>query len=127
MDLVVVLPLTYFMSWSVSNTALTQVLPPQSLLAWSIIISLIGQVIIQVLFQAASLFFVLKYTGASFYIPFVVDPANETSFLGYENTVIFLVAGIQTVVAALVLSLGTRPWKIGKALCGYTFWYIIHK
>lgn len=114
MDLAVVLPLTYFMSWSKSSPTLTRVLPPQSLLAWSITVSLVGQVIIQVLFQVAALFIVLPKIGARFYTPFEIDLEKETDFIGYENTITFLVSNIQTVMIALILAFGTRPWKIGK-------------
>lgn len=114
MDLGVVLPLTYFMSWSESSAVLSRVLPPQSLLAWSITVSLVGQVGIQVIFQIIALFFVLPYASSNFYAPFKVDDEDDANFFGFENTVGFLVSNIQTVIIAAVLALGTRPWKIGK-------------
>lgn len=111
LDLGLVLPLSYCMSWSKSSSTITRVLPPQSLLAWSIVVSLFGQVLTQVLFQVFTLFVVLPKAGKSFYVRFQVDPENETNFIGYENTVIFMIANVQTVMTALVLAFGTRPWK----------------
>lgn len=114
LDLGVVMPLSYFMSWSNSNSKLTRALPPQSLLAWSIIVSLLGQVLIQVLFQLLPVFLVLPYLGHWFYSPFKVNRDDEANFYGYENTVTFMISNIQTVGTAFVLAFGTRPWKVGE-------------
>ncbi|XP_053993306.1 polyamine-transporting ATPase 13A3-like [Hylaeus volcanicus] len=110
-DLIVVLPLSMTMAWTHASDTLTSKFPDRRLIGLPVVLSLVGQIIIQIIFTILAI--VLLETS-NFYVRFIPD-STKTHFdsddlQGYENTVVFIVSSFQYIVACLALSMG-RPWR----------------
>lgn len=117
-DLVTVLPLSITMAWTHAASTLSYRLPLRRLVSFPVILSLMGQILIQTSFVGFSIALV---KNSHFYTPFVPDSEREhfdsEALSGYENTVIFLVSNFQYIILSVVLSV-SHPWRKGIATNG---------
>lgn len=110
-DLAVVLPLSMTMAWTHASSKLASRLPLRRLVGVPVIMSLVGQILIQVIFVVLAVGMLM---WASFYIPYHADTTKDRydpdALRGYENTVVFLVSIFQYITTSAVLAMG-RPWR----------------
>ena len=100
-DLILILPLAYTMSWSRPRKKLTPKQPSSSLLSSSVLVSVIGQIIIQVLAQIL-MFFILTNESSSCF----AKGLNSNSPQCLEVTGIFHFTNIQYLATVLTYTRG---------------------
>jgi len=93
--------------------------PPASLVSKKMLSSLIGLIIIQIIFQMIIFYWV---QNQSFYTPFEADP-NVKDVSCYENTVVFLLSCFQYILVAVVISVGP-PYR-EKMIKNCKFFFIL--
>lgn len=101
-DLILVLTLTLLMGGTAAKVVLSTQRPHGSLISPAVLSSLLGQIAINVAFQAI----ILEVSMAqSWFIPVSVDPGSK-NIECHENTVVFLASTFQYVAIAFVYSFG---------------------
>ncbi|PHJ25019.1 cation-transporting [Cystoisospora suis] len=110
-DLVTVLPLSVTLARTRAADNLSPVTPPRSLVSAPVLVSLLGQIVIQVFFQVFAL---LLLKSQSFYVPYSSKSrggGGGGSLAGYENTVVFLISSMQYVFSCAAFSSSSYPWR----------------
>jgi cation-transporting ATPase 13A3/4/5 len=100
-DLITILPLAVFISYTASYHLLTPDSLPNSLLASTILFQVIGQILIQALFLGLAVMLLVTRPWYSSDTGHIMTPAST-----YENTTVFLVSSVQYVVVSLAFSSG---------------------
>ncbi|KAI1315498.1 hypothetical protein EDD11_000731 [Mortierella claussenii] len=101
-DLVLILPIAVFMGRTEAYPVLSPKRPTANLVSKKVLTSLIGQILIQSLFQGL-LFLIVRYQ------PWYTPPkynSDEKNIEMYENTVLFLLSCFQYLLVAIVFSVG---------------------
>ncbi|KAL1919402.1 uncharacterized protein VTP21DRAFT_2095 [Calcarisporiella thermophila] len=101
-DLFLILPIAVFMGRTGAYPKIFPKQPTASLVSKKVLTSLIGQVLIQGLFQML-LFFAVR--AQPWYTPPVYDPEGQ-NILCFENTTLFLFSCFQYILIAVVFSVG---------------------
>ncbi|KAF9147252.1 hypothetical protein BG015_011143 [Linnemannia schmuckeri] len=101
-DLVLILPIAVFMGRTQAYPVLSPKRPTANLVSKKVLTSLIGQILIQSLFQGC-LFVIVRHQP--WYTPPDYDPA-EKNIDCIENTVLFLLSCFQYLLVAIVFSVG---------------------
>ncbi|KAG0368660.1 hypothetical protein BGZ54_001471 [Gamsiella multidivaricata] len=101
-DLVLILPTAVFMGRTEAYPVLSPKRPTANLVSKKVLTSLIGQILIQSLFQGAMFLIVRRQP---WYIPPDYD-SEEKNIECYENTVLFLLSCFQYLLVAIVFSVG---------------------
>ncbi|KAF3908733.1 hypothetical protein AA313_de0203996 [Arthrobotrys entomopaga] len=101
-DLLLILPIAIFMSWSDPSDKLSVKRPTASLVSRKVLTPLLGQMFICLVIQLVVLELVEQQP---FYIPPVVDP-DKSNILNSQNTSLFLASGYQYILASVILSVG---------------------
>ncbi|EWC45057.1 hypothetical protein DRE_06196 [Drechslerella stenobrocha 248] len=101
-DLLLILPIAIFMSWSDPADKLSVKRPTASLVSRKVLTPLLGQMAICLLVQMAVYSLVQEQP---WYIPPVVDP-EKSNILNSQNTSLFLVSCYQYILSSLILSVG---------------------
>ncbi|KAF9390490.1 hypothetical protein BGX21_011470 [Mortierella sp. AD011] len=101
-DLILILPIAVFMGRTEAYPLLNPKRPTANLVSKKVLTSLIGQIMIQSLFQAM-LFVIIR--RQPWYTPPVYD-SEDTNIECYENTVLFLLSCFQYLLVAIVFSVG---------------------
>ncbi|KAG0284884.1 hypothetical protein BGZ96_010787 [Linnemannia gamsii] len=101
-DLVLILPIAVFMGRTEAYPVLSPKRPTANLVSKKVLTSLIGQILIQSLFQGC-LFVIVRHQP--WYTPPDYDPA-EKNIDCIENTVLFLLSCFQYLLVAIVFSVG---------------------
>ncbi|TGJ86477.1 hypothetical protein E0Z10_g2299 [Xylaria hypoxylon] len=105
-DVLLILPIAIFMSWSGSYPVLSKKRPTANLVSRKVLTPLLGQMIICILIQAASFLIVQEQ---EWFIPPHVDP-EKSNIKNSENTALFLVSCFEYVFIGVVLSAG-KPFR----------------
>ncbi|XP_071945615.1 polyamine-transporting ATPase 13A3-like isoform X2 [Antedon mediterranea] len=106
-----------FMYWDVAITSIVALLiarneafpkivskrPQSGLMEPAMLFSLIGHVILQLVFQVGS-YLIVK--AQPWFVPLVVDKSKVANTKGYESTTVFLVSAFQYIIAAFLFSKG---------------------
>jgi cation-transporting ATPase 13A3/4/5 len=101
-DLILILPIAVFMGRTEAFPILHPKRPTANLVSKKVLTSLIGQILIQVLFQGG-LFVIVRHQP--WYTPPEYDP-EEKNIACIENTVLFLLSCFQYLLVAIVFSVG---------------------
>ncbi|KAF9436778.1 hypothetical protein BGZ76_003009 [Entomortierella beljakovae] len=101
-DLVLILPIAVFMGRTEAYPLLNPKRPTANLVSKKVLTSLIGQIVIQSLFQGILFVFVRRQP---WYTPPKYD-SEEKNIECYENTVLFLLSCFQYLLVAIVFSVG---------------------
>ncbi|KAK6350682.1 hypothetical protein TWF718_003867 [Orbilia javanica] len=101
-DLLLILPIAIFMSWSDPSDKLSVKRPTASLVSRKVLTPLLGQMFICLLVQLTVYKLVQQQP---WYIPPVVDP-EKSNILNSQNTSLFLASGYQYILASIILSVG---------------------
>ncbi|KAG0200869.1 hypothetical protein BGX28_006180 [Mortierella sp. GBA30] len=101
-DLVLILPIAVFMGRTEAYPVLHPKRPTANLVSKKVLTSLIGQILIQSLFQG-TLFLIVRHQP--WYTPPAYD-SEEKNIEMYENTVLFLLSCFQYLLVAIVFSVG---------------------
>ncbi|KAK6349663.1 hypothetical protein TWF696_005942 [Orbilia brochopaga] len=101
-DLLLILPIAIFMSWSDPADKLSVKRPTASLVSRKVLTPLLGQMAICLLVQMAVYMLVQQQ---EWYIPPVVDPEKSNIF-NSQNTSLFLTSCYQYILASVILSVG---------------------
>ncbi|KAI0012819.1 hypothetical protein F4779DRAFT_566997 [Xylariaceae sp. FL0662B] len=103
-DLILILPIAIFMSWSGPFPVLSKKRPTADLISRKVLTPLLGQMAICILIQAVTWIAVRKQ---SWYIP---PRATQSTVKNSENTVLFLVSCFEYIFVGVILSAG-RPFR----------------
>lgn len=101
-DLLLILPIAIFMSWSGPYPSLSKKRPTASLVSRKVLTPLLGQIIICILTQLVGWLVVREQ---SWYQPPVLD-REHSNHTNSENTTLFLLSCYQYIFVAVVLSVG---------------------
>ncbi|KAG0341214.1 hypothetical protein BG000_009845 [Podila horticola] len=101
-DLILILPIAVVMGRTEAYPLLNPKRPTANLVSKKVLTSLIGQIMIQSLFQAA-LFLIVRHQP--WYTPPVYD-SEEKNIMCFENTALFLLSCFQYLLVAIVFSVG---------------------
>ncbi|KAF9381204.1 hypothetical protein CPC16_009960 [Podila verticillata] len=101
-DLILILPIAVVMGRTEAYPLLNPKRPTANLVSKKVLTSLIGQIMIQSLFQAA-LFLIIRHQP--WYTPPVYD-SEEKNIECFENTALFLLSCFQYLLVAIVFSVG---------------------
>ncbi|KAG0083097.1 hypothetical protein BGZ92_011085, partial [Podila epicladia] len=101
-DLILILPIAVVMGRTEAYPLLNPKRPTANLVSKKVLTSLIGQIMIQSLFQAA-LFVIIRHQP--WYTPPVYD-SEEKNIECFENTALFLLSCFQYLLVAIVFSVG---------------------
>ncbi|KAG0032683.1 hypothetical protein BGZ81_010294 [Podila clonocystis] len=101
-DLILILPIAVVMGRTEAYPLLNPKRPTANLVSKNVLTSLIGQIMIQSLFQAA-LFVIVRHQP--WYTPPVYD-SEEKNIQCFENTALFLLSCFQYLLVAIVFSVG---------------------
>jgi cation-transporting ATPase 13A2 len=89
-DLGILIPLSMLMGFTEAYKHLTPHLPSASLVSVPVLASVLGNVVIQMVFQLFMFFYIRTW---DFYEPHVIDPEQDDSSQAcYENSALFLFA-----------------------------------
>lgn len=123
-DLVLILPIAVFMGRTEAYPVLSPKRPTANLVSKKVLTSLIGQILIQSLFQGA-LFVIVRHQ------PWYTPPdynSEEKNIECYENTVLFLLSCFQYLLVAIVFSVGRpyrKPMSSNRKLILFILWYLL--
>ncbi|KAF9583283.1 hypothetical protein BGW38_009827, partial [Lunasporangiospora selenospora] len=101
-DLVLILPIAVFMGRTEAYPVLSPKRPTASLVSKKVLTSLLGQILLQGVFQCG-LFILVRHQP--WYTPPVYD-SEEKNIECFENTVLFLLSCFQYLLVAIVFSVG---------------------
>ena len=101
-DLILILPIAVVMGRTEPYPLLNPKRPTANLVSKKVLTSLIGQIMIQSLFQAA-LFLIIRHQP--WYTPPIYD-SEEKNIECFENTALFLLSCFQYLLVAIVFSVG---------------------
>ncbi|KAF8819569.1 putative cation-transporting ATPase [Cardiosporidium cionae] len=111
-DIILILPLSIFMSWTHSASTLRREIPPKRLVEISVFCSIVGQSIIQILFQGIALMYLSQ---RSFYVRFIPDEntgeGNGSELASFENSQIFILSLWQYLSVCVAFS-RNHPWRL---------------
>ncbi|PFH37536.1 hypothetical protein BESB_039940 [Besnoitia besnoiti] len=120
-DLFTILPLSVTLARTNAADSLSPLTPPRSLVSAPILVSLLGQLVIQVFFQILALVLLCRQP---FYVPFIPDTSHDLlrassvaavdggdSLAGFENTVVFLVSSMQYIFCCAAFTSSSFPWR----------------
>lgn len=97
-----------FMGITEAYKHLTPHLPSASLVSVPVLSSVLGQVVIQFIFQIFIFFYIQSW---DFYKPHIVDPNEEDANMRcYENSALFLFANFQYLVTCVAFSI-SKPFR----------------
>ncbi|KAI1166378.1 hypothetical protein F5B18DRAFT_607041 [Nemania serpens] len=105
-DVLLILPIAIFMGWSGPYPELSKKRPTANLVSRKVLTPLLGQILVCVLIQAASLLIVREQ---EWYIPPYVDP-EKSNIKNSENTALFLMSCFEYILIGVVLSAG-KPFR----------------
>jgi cation-transporting ATPase 13A3/4/5 len=101
-DLFLILPVAVAMGRSGSYHKIYHKAPTSNLVSFKVLVSLIGQIIIQILFQ----FHIFFWGRRQSWYETPEQKGDGKTILSYENTLLFYVSCFQYIVGALVFSVG---------------------
>ncbi|KAI8916065.1 hypothetical protein EDD86DRAFT_272937 [Gorgonomyces haynaldii] len=101
-DLALIIPVAVFMGQTKSHPQIHSKRPTASLVSKKVLSSMIGQFMIQFLFQVFVFVWVLRQP---WYKPGIIDLDAEI-YLSMENTVVFLTSSYQYLITAIVFTVG---------------------
>ena len=101
-DLVLIIPIAIFMGQTGSHPQIHHKRPTASLVSKKVLVSMIGQFLIQFLIQLFAFTWVRRQP---WYKPGYVD-IEEEIYLSFENTVVFLISCYQYILVAIVFTVG---------------------
>ncbi|CAD8171278.1 unnamed protein product [Paramecium pentaurelia] len=111
-DLVLIIPLAFTMGKTKAYKQLTQFQPGSNLLSFPVLMSVIGQTIIQLSFQCI-VYFTLR-TQNWYVSNFVIHEGNTNDhyamMINYENTSLFLYSSFQYIFQCIAFSIG-KPFR----------------
>lgn len=100
-DLIIILPLAIFMSWSKPHPQLIKKRPTANLVSARILMSLILNILLLLIFQVILW---LKIQQEPWYTP--PKPSNDDDVNSYDNTLLFLFSNFQYIIISLLLTEG---------------------
>lgn len=100
-DLVIILPISVSMANSHPYHTLSKTLPPGNLFSTSIIGSLAGHLLINIIFQVSTFFSMLPFDWYEHESGSTDDPISNN-----DNTAIFIIACFQVLIAGIVFNIG---------------------
>jgi len=101
-DLFLILPIAVAMGRSGSYHKIHHKAPTSNLVSFKVLVSLIGQIIIQMLFQ----FYIFFWSRRQLWYEAPEQNGDGKTILCYENTLLFYISCFQYIVGALVFSVG---------------------
>lgn len=104
-DLIIILPLAVAICYTEPYHTLVRKQPTAKLISLSVLTSVIGQTLIQAVFQFVGCLLIRRQ---EFYDEKYPDAVVEE--MGYENTVVFLISNFQYIAICSIFSIG-KPWK----------------
>jgi cation-transporting ATPase 13A3/4/5 len=116
-DILLIIPIATVMSHSRAYSKLHKKRPTGTLMSKKVLISLFGQIGLEIFFQ----FWVFYWVSLQkFYVPPVLDQ-DEKVYKCFENTVVFLLSSYQYIIVAIIFSVGPpyreKLWKNGTYPC----------
>lgn len=105
-DLLTILPLAIFMSYSKAHSKLSIKQPCASLMSFEVLGSVIVQTVLAAVFQCI-VFFAIR--EQSYYEPIDASDVDESS-LSWENSILFMVSNFQYLIICLIFSRG-KPFR----------------
>ncbi|EGV66420.1 hypothetical protein PSN45_002982 [Yamadazyma tenuis] len=100
-DMILILPLAIFMSWSQANKRIIPKRPSANLVSPRILVSLVGNIVILLIFQV--ILWRMIQREPWYVVPVPGDDENVKSF---DNSVLFLFSNLQYIVVSLLLAEG---------------------
>ena len=113
-DLFIIVPLSFTMSRTGAYRKLDKSIPPGYLISAGVLLSVICQILIQVLFQIG-MFLILR--KQSWFVP--VEPESDHNTECFENTTLFYMSLTQYIIVVLAFNVG-KPFR--KPI--YTNWLL---
>ena len=114
-DLFMILPLAVFMAYTGPSPRLPPVMPPGALISVPVISSIVGQVILQAVFQIFAYSMLISqdwYMNEDQLYRVAPDIINANNPMpAYENTVLFLITSVQLLIVCVSFSIGP-PFRL---------------
>lgn len=107
-DLVLIIPLAVFMSWSGPSKTLVKKRPSANLVSPKIILPLLGDIVLLYFFQLFIWEAIGLLQNEDWYIPAI--PGNDENVNSTDNTILFFFANFQYILIALKLTKG-KPYR----------------